>query len=197
MQTGVGEVILSKMGPQSTHILPHTASHNVRYTAHLPLIVPTATVSNRVDSATNGTLDESKIDKNETNSKECYIRIGEEICHWEVGKMLVFDDSYEHEVINTTNEVRIVLLLRFWHPLLRTPTDRNKAIEYIEQATQMDQLQRFNPPIPPLNNDDYNVRLHRRRMEQSYCPNCQQTRYLSIRCIVVTRSFICACGREI
>ncbi len=187
MRTGIGEVILSRLGPQSTHILPHTASHNVRYTAHLPLIVPRTTNDNPTVANSNG---------------DCYIRVGERICRWEMGKMLVFDDSYEHEVINTTNEVRMVLLLRFWHPLLKSDADRNRAIEYIEQAIHTDQLQRYNPPVPPRDNEKNGpnadgIRLRRQCMEQSNCPYCHQTGYTSIRVIVETRSLICCCGRDI
>ena len=188
MRTGVGEVILSRLGPQSTHILPHTASHNIRYTAHLPLIVPKTTTND---------------DPTVANSNgDCFIRVGERICRWEMGKMLVFDDSYEHEVINTTNEVRVVLLLRFWHPLLKSDVDRNRAIEYIEQAIHTDQLQRYNPPVPPRENDKtgpnaHGARLRRQCMEQSNCPYCHQTGYTSIRVIVETRSLICCCGRDI
>ncbi len=32
--------------------------------------------------------------------------------------MLVFDDSYLHQVWNHSNHVRIVLFMNFWHPCL-------------------------------------------------------------------------------
>ncbi len=35
---------------------------------------------------------------------------------WEEGKVIVFDDSFEHEVWNDSKQERIVLLLNFWHP---------------------------------------------------------------------------------
>ena len=50
----------------------------------------------------------------------CYIRVDTENCHWEQGKCLVFDDTYDHEVFNDTPDRRVVLLLdvdrpmRFW-----------------------------------------------------------------------------------
>jgi ornithine lipid ester-linked acyl 2-hydroxylase len=48
---------------------------------------------------------------------KCRIRVDEEWRHWEKGKVLVFDDSYEHEVDNATNERRVVLFIDFVRPL--------------------------------------------------------------------------------
>ena len=51
---------------------------------------------------------------------KCYIRVDTQNCHWEEGKTLVFDDTYDHEVFNDTPDRRVVLLLdvdrpmRFW-----------------------------------------------------------------------------------
>ncbi|EOD14965.1 hypothetical protein EMIHUDRAFT_61840 [Emiliania huxleyi CCMP1516] len=71
------------------HLLPHCGSTNARLTAHLPLIVPDG----------------------------CEIRVGDEVRHPRVGELLIFDDSYEHEVWNRhPTDVRVVLLIRFWHP---------------------------------------------------------------------------------
>ena len=47
----------------------------------------------------------------------CKIRVGDDIGHWEEGRGLVFDDSYEHEVWNDTDEVRVVLFIDFLRPL--------------------------------------------------------------------------------
>ena len=35
--------------------------------------------------------------------------------HWEEGRCIVFDDSYEHEVWNRTEHERVLLLVDFWH----------------------------------------------------------------------------------
>ena len=35
---------------------------------------------------------------------------------WEEGKIVVFDDSFEHEVWNLTNEPRIIFIADFIHP---------------------------------------------------------------------------------
>jgi beta-hydroxylase len=47
----------------------------------------------------------------------CIIRVDDQICHWEKGKCLVFDDTYEHEVWNNTHEERVVLFLDIDRPL--------------------------------------------------------------------------------
>jgi beta-hydroxylase len=45
------------------------------------------------------------------------IRIGSEVCDWSEGKGLVFDDAYEHEAWNETEEPRVVLYVDFKKPL--------------------------------------------------------------------------------
>ena len=47
----------------------------------------------------------------------CVIRIDDEIHAWEEGRCLVFDDTYEHEVLNQTDEVRVVLFLDVDRPM--------------------------------------------------------------------------------
>jgi beta-hydroxylase len=41
----------------------------------------------------------------------CGIKVGGQVAHWEEGKSLVFDDSYEHEAWNDTDGVRVVLFM--------------------------------------------------------------------------------------
>ena len=53
--------------------------------------------------------------------------MGGEWRRWREGKCLVFDDSFEHEVVNDTDMSRIVLLIRFWHPRLER---REEALGY-------------------------------------------------------------------
>ena len=45
------------------------------------------------------------------------IRVGEKVCHWEEGRVLIFDDAYEHEAWNRTDSVRVVLFVDFRKPL--------------------------------------------------------------------------------
>lgn len=45
------------------------------------------------------------------------IRIGPELCHWQEGRALVFDDAYEHEAWNASAGERVVLFVDFEKPL--------------------------------------------------------------------------------
>jgi aspartate beta-hydroxylase len=85
---GLGEQIFFSILSGGAHIKPHCGPWNTRLTCHLGLVVP--------DGAS--------------------IRVGTEIIRWQEGKCLVFDDSFEHEVWNRSDEQRIVLLIQFWHP---------------------------------------------------------------------------------
>ena len=107
-EAGGGEVIFSRLEPK-TRIEAHCGPTNFRWTAHLGLVIPTSSSSSEND---------------------CKIRVADKWHRWETGRVLLFDDSYEHEIRNDTNEVRIVLLLRFWHPALR----RNKRQFELKEA---------------------------------------------------------------
>jgi aspartate beta-hydroxylase len=72
-----------------THVQPHRGPTNLRVRCHLGITVP------------NG---------------DCAIRVGDETRRWEQGRCLVFDDYYEHEAWNHTDEDRIVLIVDLWHP---------------------------------------------------------------------------------
>jgi aspartyl/asparaginyl beta-hydroxylase (cupin superfamily) len=78
-----------------THIKRHFGRFNTRLRCHLPLIVPEGP----------------------------RIRIGDEMHEWREGEWLVFDDSFDHEVWNDSDQERIVLIIDFWHPDL-TPAER-------------------------------------------------------------------------
>ena len=73
-----------------TVIPPHTGATNVRSIIHLPLIVP----------------------------EGCWFRVGEETRHWERGKAWVFDDSVEHEAVNPSDRLRVIVIFDMWHPAL-------------------------------------------------------------------------------
>lgn len=119
---GGGEVIVSVLAPH-THIAPHCASTNLRWTAHLGLRIPP---KGRVQ-----------------------IRIADDWHSWQEGQVLVFDDSYEHEVVNDSDEIRVVLLLRFWNPHLAV-ADRRAALQRALDWKEQEQERRFHPPPPPL-----------------------------------------------
>ena len=52
-----------------------------------------------------------------TEREKCFMRVGDEKVVWEEGTCHVFDDTYEHEVYNNTDEERTVLLLDFERPM--------------------------------------------------------------------------------
>jgi ornithine lipid ester-linked acyl 2-hydroxylase len=45
------------------------------------------------------------------------IRVGRQILHWQEGRVLIFDDAYEHEAWNRTGALRAVLFVDFVRPL--------------------------------------------------------------------------------
>ncbi len=47
------------------------------------------------------------------------IRIANQVCHWEEGRCLIFDDTWNHEVWNDTDGHRVVLFIDFERPLRR------------------------------------------------------------------------------
>ena len=46
------------------------------------------------------------------------MRVADQILHWEEGEMIIFDDSFEHEVwhYSERNESRLILYMDLWHP---------------------------------------------------------------------------------
>lgn len=84
---GGGETLFSVLKP-GTHLRPHCGSTNARLTCHLGMVIPDG----------------------------CWIRCGKEKRVWKEGECLVFDDSWEHEVLHQGSADRIVLLINFWHP---------------------------------------------------------------------------------
>lgn len=49
--------------------------------------------------------------------ERCRMRVGDKTCVWREGELFVFDDTYEHEVWNDTDEERVVLLFDFDRPM--------------------------------------------------------------------------------
>jgi ornithine lipid ester-linked acyl 2-hydroxylase len=43
--------------------------------------------------------------------------VHDQFAHWEEAKVMVFDDSYEHEVWNDTEGVRVILFMDIVRPL--------------------------------------------------------------------------------
>ncbi|GKY96243.1 hypothetical protein MPSEU_000584100 [Mayamaea pseudoterrestris] len=176
-RSGGGEVIFSLLAP-GTKIAPHCASTNLRLTAHLGIIVPVSSTT----ATDNGNLG------------KCRIRVKNTWHEWHQGKVLVFDDAYEHEVENTTDSIRVVLLIRYWHPSLPF-MERQRALDQVVRQKQDDATRRYNPPLPV---SILSVREH--AMERSHCRRCGQTGYASIRLVNYSPcggDFQCSCGQGI
>lgn len=50
------------------------------------------------------------------NAENCRIRVHDQIYHWNAGESLIFDDTFNHEVWNDTDEQRVVLFVDFVRP---------------------------------------------------------------------------------
>jgi aspartyl/asparaginyl beta-hydroxylase (cupin superfamily) len=120
-EAGGGEVIFSRLAPH-THIESHCGPTNLRWTAHLGLVVPPT-----------------------TSSGKCQIRVESTWYQWQVGRILLFDDSFEHEIRNDSDEVRTVLLLRFWHPALNEK-QRMVALNEAKRQKELAVEKRYQPP---------------------------------------------------
>ena len=73
-----------------TRIPPHHGMINTRLICHLPLVVPPG----------------------------CGLRVGNETRMVEAGRMMIFDDSIEHEAWNESDSTRAILLFEIWRPEL-------------------------------------------------------------------------------
>ncbi len=51
------------------------------------------------------------------NEKKCYLMVNGKKLHWEEGKCVLFDDTYEHTAVNDTDEIRSVLFIDIVKPL--------------------------------------------------------------------------------
>jgi len=62
------------------------------------------------------------------DAEACRIRVGDDVRHWEEGKSLIFDDTFNHEVWNDTDETRVVLFVDVLRPLPPLESAINRAI---------------------------------------------------------------------
>lgn len=98
-------VMFSALAPH-TEIPPHHGETNARLVVHLPLIVP----------------------------EGCTYRVGFEERKWEVGKVLIFDDTIEHTARNDSDELRVVLIFDIWNPLLSM--DERQVVRDLARAAR-------------------------------------------------------------
>ena len=81
------EVFFSLLRP-GQHIKAHFGESNHSLTVHLPLVLP----------------------------DDCWLSVGGEIRRWQLGEITVFDDTFDHEACNESEQERIVLIFSIWHP---------------------------------------------------------------------------------
>jgi hypothetical protein len=198
-QEGGGEIIISVLrGP--SHIRTHCGSTNIRWTAHLALEIPA-----EIEEDDN---DDNNNNNHHQDTYDCRIRVADQWYTWKAGKVFVFDDSMEHEVIlrshkDPTENVkdhnpkfvnsphhRAVLLIRFWHPNLVTTDEQSYALVQIRHAKEMDTLRRYNPPLAPMTKDNPSSifrtkhaysHVEQRGLELTQCSCCGSTGYSSLR----------------
>ncbi|XP_066259033.1 aspartyl/asparaginyl beta-hydroxylase isoform X2 [Euwallacea similis] len=91
-----GQTKFSVMHP-GTHVWPHCGPTNCRLRVHLGLKVPPDT----------------------------FIRVAEEMRSWKEGDIIIFDDSFEHEVWHNGSDFRLVLIIDVWHPKLTVAEKRS------------------------------------------------------------------------
>lgn len=97
------EVCFSVLRP-GAKILKHRGVTNTRVVFHLGLDVPEGCALNI---------------------------IGAEEVHWQRGRCFAFDDTFEHEAWNTSDQTRVVLLGDIWNPHLTEP-ERVAVAELVE-----------------------------------------------------------------
>jgi ornithine lipid ester-linked acyl 2-hydroxylase len=88
---GMTTAMFSILSPRK-HILDHRGPYKGVLRYHLGLIVP-------------------------REPRACRIRVGEDFRHWEAGQSMIFDDTFNHEVWNDTDETRVVLFVDVLRPL--------------------------------------------------------------------------------
>ncbi len=104
------EVMFSVLKPHS-RIPPHYGAVNGRLVVHLPLVVPPNCGALKV-------LNESR--------------------GWTIGELMMFDDTFEHEAWNDSDETRVVLIFDTWNPNL-TPVEREAFCAVLASAQAFEQ----------------------------------------------------------
>lgn len=100
------EVFFSILRP-GTDIPPHVGLANTKLAVHLALVIP----------------------------RGCSITVGGETRAWEEGRVLIFDDSFEHHAHNPSDQTRAVLIAEIWNPQLSGP--EREAVRSMIDANNM------------------------------------------------------------
>jgi aspartate beta-hydroxylase len=104
-----GTVFVSRLVP-GTHIPKHCGATNAQLTCHFGIRVP----------------------------RGVELRVAREIREQPEGRCMVFDDSFEHEVWNRSNDVRYNVFMQFWHPDLSD--DEIAGIQRLEQLPHIQRV---------------------------------------------------------
>lgn len=88
---GMKTAFFSILGPRK-HLPPHCGPYKGVLRLHLGLLVPEPVTM-------------------------CGIRVGAQTRHWREGRVMVFDDRFEHEAWNMTDGLRAVLFVDFMRPM--------------------------------------------------------------------------------
>ena len=99
---GLQTAMFSILAPRY-HIVPHKGPTKAVVRAHLGLKVP-------------------------EDWENIWIRVDQDILHWREGEVIIFDDTYEHEVRNDTDETRAVLFMDIDRPMDRVGTLLNRVL---------------------------------------------------------------------
>jgi beta-hydroxylase len=99
---GMTTAMFSILSPRK-HILDHRGPYKGVLRYHLGLVVP-------------------------EDAESCRIRVGEDFRHWEAGESMVFDDTFNHEVWNDTDDTRVVLFVDVLRPLPEPEATINRWI---------------------------------------------------------------------
>ena len=92
----------SVLGPNS-HIGKHCGPTNARLRIHLGLQIPVG----------------------------CSMIVGEKTLGWKEGEIIIFDDSFEHEVWNNSSEERMIFIMDIFHPDLSESQKKEDRFEIV------------------------------------------------------------------
>jgi ornithine lipid ester-linked acyl 2-hydroxylase len=104
------EVAFFSVLEPGAHLAAHRGAYKGLIRAHLGLVVP------------------------EPN-EQVRMQVGNEMIHWREGKVVLFDDTYRHEVWNDTDGVRVVLLIDVPRPFPPVLAAVNKTLLRLARLT--------------------------------------------------------------
>ena len=125
---GMTAAFFSILEPE-THIGRHRGPYKGVLRCHLALVVP-------------------------PDETSCGIEVNGEVYHWKEGKTVIFDDSFEHEAWNASDQLRVVLFIDFERPLPVWLVPMNKFMLWLISIsplvrnilTNVEQYEKYNRP---------------------------------------------------